>query len=141
MNRLRTTSKPTGARRKPIADPTPAPRGINTRADAELLRQPRRMQRRAAAEGDQRAPGEVLAALHRVHARGIRHRLLDHFADAERRGHRVETERGADIALQRRLRACSGCSRMRPPAKPVGIDAAKHKIGIGHRRRRRRRRP
>jgi hypothetical protein len=50
--------------------------------DAELFGEARRVQRRRAAEGDHRAPGDLGPALHRVHPRRRRHVLVDDLDDA-----------------------------------------------------------
>ena len=73
------------------------------------------MQRRGAAKRDQRARAQILAALDGVHARGVRHVLVDHLADAERRMFGDEAERAADPpgdrALRRRRRRARSCRR------------------------------
>ncbi len=51
---------------------------------AELFGEARGMERRRSAEGDERAAFERLAVFHRVFARRVRHRLVDHLDDAER---------------------------------------------------------
>ena len=56
--------------------------------DGELLRQPRGMKRRRAAEGDQAVLGDDLAPLHRMDARRIGHVLVDDLRHAITRQHR-----------------------------------------------------
>ena len=51
----------------------PGLRGTMMRADVELARQPRRVQRPGAAEGDQRVVARIMAALHADHADRLRH--------------------------------------------------------------------
>ena len=98
---------------------------------AELARQPRGMQRRGAAEGDQRALGGVLAVLDGMHAGGTRHGLVDDLGDAGRRALGVGLER-TGRATAAPPRPCRGWSGMAPPAKRVGIEAAERGVGIGH---------
>ena len=104
-----------------------------TRVDAELLREPRGMQRRAAAEGDQSVLVVQLgAALDGVHARGVGHVLLDHLGDAEgrhvgRRGRAGRRHRASSAARPR-----PASSWIAAAGKAVGIDAAQHDVGVGH---------
>ena len=100
-----------------MAEPTPAPFGTITVVDADLLGEPAGMQRRAAAEGDHGAGGDVAAALDGMDARGIRHVLVDDLGDAGR---------GPEILRGPACRRCSSASAWRallsssailPPAK------------------------
>ena len=99
--------------------------------DPELLGDPRSMQRRGAAECDQRARAQVLPALDGMHAGRVRHVLVHHLADAERRmlgcklsaaPIRSEMARAARGDIERHRAAGEGCR----------IDAAEHEVGIGH---------
>ena len=116
-----------------MAEPTPAPTGTTTRRHAELAGQPRGVQRRRAAEGDQRAVGGVLAVLDGMDARGARHGLVDDLGDAGRGTLCVGLSGSAsDCSAAAALSRCSG---MAPPAKRAGIQPAERGVGIGHRRR------
>jgi hypothetical protein len=64
--------------------------------DTDLFCQPDRMQRCRAAERDQRARAQILAAFDGMHARCIGHCLLDDFADPERGVLGRKIERRAD---------------------------------------------
>ena len=89
--------------------------------DAELLAQPRGMQRRRAAEGDHDVVGDVLAVLDGMNAGGIGHVLVDDLADAESGGGVSSAE-----ALRRHRAAMAAFGRlaveslMAPPAKLSG---------------------
>ena len=95
--------------------------GTSTRAMPELGGQARGMQRRAAAEGHHGAALGHLAALDGMHARGVRHVLLDDLADAGRRPVRIQAERRADPRRRPRARPPRGraaaCRRRRRPAR------------------------
>ena len=100
-------------------------------ADAELLGQPRGMDRRGAAEGDHGAVLQLLAALDGMDAGGVRHVLLDDLADAERGVEAGEAKRLADRLvdgdarlLGRELDAAAG--------EVAGIEPAQHDVGVGH---------
>ena len=85
-----------GAARNPTAEPTPAFGGTITRATPDLLGDARRMQRRRAAERDQRVLADDLAALDRMHARRARHVLAHHLVHGISRGFRRQPQRIAD---------------------------------------------
>ena len=56
--------------------------GMTTRRDVEQLRQPARVQRAGAAEGDQREAARIVAAADGDRADGARHRVVDDLDDA-----------------------------------------------------------
>ena len=59
------------------------------------------VQRRSAAERDQRAAGDFLAALDRMHARGVRHILFDDFDDTVRGLIGSKAKRRTDRCIER----------------------------------------
>ncbi len=74
---------------------------------------------------------QVLAALDGVHARRVRHVLVDHLADAERRVLGRKIERRADPLGDRALGAVD-VERHAAARERRRIDAAEHEIGVGH---------
>ena len=89
------------------------------------------MQRRRAAKGNERASFKVLATLDRMHARSIRHVLLDDLAHAERSFQPLETERRANRSVDSHARALrielDGATR-----EIVGTEPAKYHIAVGY---------
>ena len=128
---VRTTSKAIGARRKPTAEPTPAPAGISTSA------MPSFSARRAACSGApppkaiRVRPSQLGAALDGVDAGGVGHVLFDDLGDAERRHGGVELER-PPTWVSSAAPAQLGVEQDRAAGEAVGIDAAQHDVGVGH---------
>ena len=109
-----------GARRKPDRRADPGIGRHDDPGDAELLGQPRGMQRRRAAEGDQAVLGDDLAALHRMDARRIGHVLVDDLAPRHSPpASAVSDERCADVR-RNAAAALAPSSGSRPPAKRAG---------------------
>ena len=92
--------------------------------DAELLGDACGMQRRGAAEGDKCAGTDILAAFDGVDARGVRHVLVDHLADAGGGELDGEIEFLADRRRDRR-RGSWRVERQLAAGKLGGVDAAK----------------
>src|SRR6516225_2236424 len=75
----------------------------------------------------------TISGFDRVHARGIRHALIDQFADAKRGMFGVEIELARHSLGDRALGG--GCIEWHLAAgKGRGVDTAEEKIGIGDRR-------
>ena len=100
-------------------------------------RQPRGMQRRGAAEGDQGAARRFLAALDGVDARGVGHVLVDDLGDAERRADAASSaERRADRVGERRLgrrRRSSVIGRRRSGRDRAGPARRSASVTVGSR--------
>jgi len=101
--------------------------------DAELVREPRSMQRRCAAERDHGVVFDGLAELHRVHARGVGHVLGNDFGDRERTERGVDFERLRDVAQNRCFGACC-FQRDSAAGKTLRVEQAHRAIRICHRR-------
>jgi hypothetical protein len=108
------------------------PFGNDHAADPELLGEPPRVQRRAAAERDHRVTADHAAALDRVHARGVGHVLLDDLRHARRVPGRGEPERRADVRRHRPVGG-RGVERQRAVREALRVDAPEHEVGVGHR--------
>ena len=102
--------------------------------DAELFGEPRGVDRGGAAERDQGAPGDVLAALDRVHPRGIGHGLVDHLGDAVG-GERRRRGRAARRSPRQRRARPLGIERQAAAGEARRVDPAEHDVGIGDGRR------
>ena len=96
---------------------------------AELAGEACRVERRGAAEGDQRTIGRVLAVLDRVYARGTRHRLVDDLGDAGRGALGIGLQR-AGQRLQRRL-GLVAVKRYGAAREAPGIEASQRGVSVG----------
>ena len=98
----------------------------------KLVREPGRVNRGGAAEGDERASGHSLPPLDGVRARGVGHVLVHHLADAERGELRVEPQFVSYASRDRGFGPLSvegnRASRERP-----GIDPPQDDVRIRHR--------
>ena len=88
--------------------------------DAELLGEPRGMQRCGAAEGDQRVLADDVAALDRMHARGVGHVLAHDLVHAEGRRFGRQSQRLANVAQRAPALDGSRSSAIVPPANASG---------------------
>ena len=117
-----------------MAEPTPALVGMTMRSMPSFSASRAACSGRGAAEGDQRAVAQGLAALDGVHARGVGHVLVDHLDDAE-----AAMDRPPGPAARRcRARAPSlrlAIEREAAAGEAARVDAAQHEVGVGHRRR------
>ena len=92
------------------------------------------MERPRATEGEERQPAIVDAAIGRMRARRIGHRLGDDAVDAARRLDGGDAEFGAETAERRLGR---GEVELHLAAEEVvGVDQPEQEIGVGDRRRR-----
>ena len=123
-----------GAARKPRALITPAASGTTTERRAERRADADRVHRAGAAEREERQRCAVLAALDCVHARGVRHVLVDDRVDPPRGLARARARAWTRPRARSPRRAASRSSDIRPPRKKSGIEIAEHEVGVGHRR-------
>ena len=106
--------------------------GNEDATDAEFVGEPRGVERCRAAERDQRARLQILAALDGMHAGRICHVLFDDLADPESRFKPPQAERLADRLVDRG----DGTRTVEldaAPGKIVRVETAEHDICVGDR--------
>ena len=123
-----------GDRREEEAHGRADPRvgGHQETVHVQLVGEARRVDRGGAAEGDERASGHALSPLDGVRARGVRHVLVHHLADAERGELRVEPQFVAYASRDRGFGSLS-LEGNRASREELRIDPSQDDIRVRHR--------
>ena len=91
------------------------------------------MQRCGPTERDHHVVGDILAVLHRMDPRGIRHVLVDHLGDAESRRLHFQRELRANLNVDRFFSGAH-VENDRASREIPSVNLAQHQIGVGYSR-------